>query len=434
MRQQLNLAVFLAALLLTNTAQPAAAGSLKNMGAKVMNRPVAPAVPLIHEKWAVLVGVEEFQDPAIAARRCAEKNVSQLGGVLVDPNAGRFAPDHLVTLKSYEATRAKVAEVITGSWLPKKALPRDLVILYLCSRTIAAANGKELYICAYDTLASEPDNSAIPLKEILTELRHRLQCKYIVCLLDGAPLASAKNANVSLESLSKESGVTILTAAAANQCPGESADGSAFARNLCEAVKSSLGTMTLDAVSKHVIERARQAEAASANHEHPAFYPASDSQEMLTIAIGTPVKSSTPVKKLAIGHPVDNLMATRPDLTVPRSAASAPAAGACDDDDDAGQADSSLDFGSYMTKMKRDIQQKWQPPKGLENRHVLVTFTIERDGKIVAPAVVESSGTPAADQAALEALKAASPLDPLPLGAPRSVQIRYRFEWQVKRQ
>jgi TonB family protein len=84
-----------------------------------------------------------------------------------------------------------------------------------------------------------------------------------------------------------------------------------------------------------------------------------------------------------------------------------------------------------MAKMKKDIQAKWKPPKGLEQRRVGVTFSINRDGSIVDGAVVESSGVDAIDKSALEALKDASPIDPLPKGAPRSVEIRYRFDWKV---
>jgi len=63
---------------------------------------------------------------------------------------------------------------------------------------------------------------------------------------------------------------------------------------------------------------------------------------------------------------------------------------------------------------------------------VSVTFTIANDGTIVDPTIVESSGREDVDGSALEALRAASPLDHLPPGAPASVQVRYVFDWRVK--
>ena len=98
-----------------------------------------------------------------------------------------------------------------------------------------------------------------------------------------------------------------------------------------------------------------------------------------------------------------------------------------DDDDDV----QDIDYSAYMAKMKKDIQAKWKPPKGIEQRRVGVTFSINRDGSIDNGTVVESSGDDAIDKSALDALHDASPIDPLPKGAPKSVDIRYRFDWKV---
>ena len=135
---------------------------------------------------------------------------------------------------------------------------------------------------------------------------------------------------------------------------------------------------------------------------------------------------------------METLALTRPDLLGPRnrpgqsSQASAPADDA--DDDDADEKAANVDFGPYMAKMKRDIQSKWKPPKGFTQRSIAAVFSIMRDGQIVDPRIVDSSGIEDVDNSALEALKVASPLDPLPQGAPKSVQIRYQFDWKVSAQ
>jgi TonB family protein len=56
-----------------------------------------------------------------------------------------------------------------------------------------------------------------------------------------------------------------------------------------------------------------------------------------------------------------------------------------------------------------------------------------KDGRIVDSHIVEGTGMADIDQTALDALKASSPLDPLPKGSPASVDIKYKFDWQVKR-
>jgi TonB family protein len=92
---------------------------------------------------------------------------------------------------------------------------------------------------------------------------------------------------------------------------------------------------------------------------------------------------------------------------------------------------SQSDLYQYVEKVKKDIKAKWQPVKGFADRHVAVIFTVRESGAIEDAKVVESSGSQEADMSALSALKAASPLPPLPKGAPESIQIRYVFSWQV---
>jgi colicin import membrane protein len=85
----------------------------------------------------------------------------------------------------------------------------------------------------------------------------------------------------------------------------------------------------------------------------------------------------------------------------------------------------------YVARIKSVISQKWQPPKGLQEHRVVTSFTILKNGLIVDPSVNESSGNAEIDRSALKALKEASPLEPLPAGAPSSIQIRYVFDWHV---
>lgn len=412
------------------------AGPLKTMSAKLTNRAQANPATLVHDKWAVIVGIEDFDDPHITPARFAERNAEELSRKLVDPNIGRFAPDHVLTLKGSKATKEEIENAVSKSWLIKKALPNDLLILYFCSRVVPSKDGNEVYLCASDTQSTKASESAVALKEMLTELKRRTQSKFALCILDTSPYRRAgdKGDFINAQSLSKESGISILSAGAIGEQSLESpmADGSLFARALCDALQSTAGMMPLQMVSQFIVlQVGEQVVKLARGNQSPVLAMPSEDEEVLELAVGMPVKSSAPAKKIAIGHPVDNLMLNRPDLHAARTQAPQTAQPEDEDSDDDDEQPANVDFGSYMTKMKRDIKQKWQPPKGFENRHVVTTFTILRDGKIVSPEIIESSGVDSADKAALEALKSASPLDPLPLGAPKSVQIRYQFDWRV---
>jgi len=98
-----------------------------------------------------------------------------------------------------------------------------------------------------------------------------------------------------------------------------------------------------------------------------------------------------------------------------------------DDDEQCSQSD----LYQYVEKVKKDIKAKWQPIKGFADRHVAVIFTVRENGAIEDAKIVESSGSQEVDLSALSALKAASPLPPLPKGAPETIRIRYVFSWQV---
>jgi len=100
------------------------------------------------------------------------------------------------------------------------------------------------------------------------------------------------------------------------------------------------------------------------------------------------------------------------------------------DDNDNGQCSQS-DLYQYVEKIKKDIRDKWQPVKGFADRHVTVVFTVRQNGVIEDAKIIEGSGSQEVDKSALDALKAASPLSPLPKGAPEFIQIRYVFTWQV---
>jgi TonB family protein len=412
-----------------------AAKPLKNMSARLTNRTPPPPSSFVHEKWALVVAEEKFQDPDISPAPFAGPSAAELIKVLGSASSGRFAPDHIKILTGEKATRSAVEEAVS-EWLLKKALPRDLVVLYFCGRIAPCHGGKELSFCTYDTLLSERETSGVPLGELLEEIRHRTQSPYIVCLLDTA-LARAEESSQRLPNLaavSAESKVTILSSGSASRSSaGEPVSSSPLSHNLAEALNTSCGMMPLKAVADYVLAHSQGTDAAGNDGLlKPGLTPAVDANDLLTLSLGMVVKSSIPPKKIAIGHPLDNLVLNRQDLTVPRMPPPQTAKPNKEDEEDEEEAANNFDFGSYISQMKHDIQLKWQPPKGFENRRVVVTFVIARNGTISDPSVVESSGVESVDRSALEALKSASPLAPLPLGAPKSVQIKYQFDWHVR--
>ncbi|MBC8000106.1 MAG: TonB C-terminal domain-containing protein [Leptolyngbya sp.] len=416
--------------------------SAQNQNTQAAKKPVPPA-QAIRDKWAVVIGVGQYQDPGIKPLKFAFKNVTGLTEVLKNVGVGRFAPDHVYAMANAAAQKSVIEQTLTDEWLCKKALPEDLILLYICTRFVPSKDGQDVVLLASDTKLAGAADDGIALTPLLTNIKRRLQSKRIVCFLDLSPADEANPQGLDVERLASATGVTILSATKGTQQSQNSATGpiSSYVQYLIEGIKTGMGTLSLATVSSYVIENVeKDAKKIQGKEQTPIFLIAKDSPDIHEVPLGVRLKSSIPEKTIQIGHPVDSLALKRPDLMPGTQAAQkAKALQAAkeqnEDDDDEANDDSSpgeVDFGAYMKDMKRHIQSKWTPPKGMEERRVITVFTIKRNGTILEPSIVESSGIEAVDETAMTALKVASPLPPLPKGAPSSIQIRYQFDWKVK--
>lgn len=90
------------------------------------------------------------------------------------------------------------------------------------------------------------------------------------------------------------------------------------------------------------------------------------------------------------------------------------------------------DFGPYMRDLQRRIKYNWHPPKGNESKRVVLLFKIAKSGQLLSCRVFKSSGLPAADQAALNAVKLTAPFRPLPVEYKGSnIDIQFTFDYNV---
>lgn len=96
-----------------------------------------------------------------------------------------------------------------------------------------------------------------------------------------------------------------------------------------------------------------------------------------------------------------------------------------------GTAQADVDFGPYMADLQRRIKRAWFPPKGYEDKRVVVVFKVHRGGELSHLRLDHSSGVTVADEAALNAVQKAAKFRPLPAGAPDDVDIQYTFDYNV---
>jgi len=127
--------------------------------------------PYVREKWALVVGITHFKNPAMDLR-FASKDATDFAAMLTDPNIGRFRndPQHVKLLTDEKATVEGIRTAINE--IARDSRKEDLVVMYFSSHgtsagsDIAADEGKSGYIVTYNT---EPQNlyaTAFPMDEL----------------------------------------------------------------------------------------------------------------------------------------------------------------------------------------------------------------------------------------------------------------------------
>lgn len=89
-------------------------------------------------------------------------------------------------------------------------------------------------------------------------------------------------------------------------------------------------------------------------------------------------------------------------------------------------------FAPYMRELQSRIKYNWDPPKGNESKRVVLMFRIAKNGQLLSNRVSKSSGLPAADRAALNAVQLTAPFRPLPVEFKgQYIDIQFTFDYNV---
>lgn len=80
-------------------------------------------------------------------------------------------------------------------------------------------------------------------------------------------------------------------------------------------------------------------------------------------------------------------------------------------------------WGTYLSGLNRLIDQHWQRVAVSATRRTRIQFRVNRQGQLTEWNLLESSGDTLADQAAVQAVRAAAPFAPLPQNATEEVLI-----------
>jgi hypothetical protein len=140
---------------------------------------------VVRNKWALVVGVGEFESDAFPELKWAAKDASDFASVLKGP--GNFPVDNVQVLLDKNASLAEVRRGI--GWLREKAGPDDLVVLYFASHGSPRdidPNGVS-YIITSDTKAKTGADlyaSSLQMVDLVDDLNREIKARRVVLFLD----------------------------------------------------------------------------------------------------------------------------------------------------------------------------------------------------------------------------------------------------------
>ncbi len=89
-------------------------------------------------------------------------------------------------------------------------------------------------------------------------------------------------------------------------------------------------------------------------------------------------------------------------------------------------------FGPYIAELQRRIKNNWRPPSDSQTKRIVAVFSVGRAGNLVGITIKTSSGTPLADQAAIQAIQVSAPFKPLPPNyRGNTIDVLFTFDYNV---
>jgi formylglycine-generating enzyme required for sulfatase activity/PKD repeat protein len=153
--------------------------------------------PRFQEQWGLVIGVGNYEDPAIANLKYTEADAQAFYDFLTGTQGGGFQEDHVRFLLNEEATTASVKAAFR--WLIGQAGTEDLVVIYFAGHggtgedvTVPPdeVDGVDEYLVTYDAQQADLFSTAVRDDEMADWLAS-FRCDNVVVILDSCFAAGA---------------------------------------------------------------------------------------------------------------------------------------------------------------------------------------------------------------------------------------------------
>jgi formylglycine-generating enzyme required for sulfatase activity len=231
----------------------------------------------LHERYALLIGISKYANPAINLEFAAA-DAEALSKLLTDPEVGAYAPDNVKVLTNDQATRRNIVSALK-TWLGNRVKPEDSVLVFYSGHG-ALGNASEAFWVSYDADVEDLSSSAIGNTEI-SSLIAALPAKRKLTLIDSCySEATAKKYRALVPSKLfddfKGEGVVTITASTGAQKSVEVGGHGAFAYHLLNGLQGKAdsngnGVVELDEIWTYLNEKVQKTAADAGNKQTPVL-------------------------------------------------------------------------------------------------------------------------------------------------------------------
>lgn len=144
----------------------------------------AVAAPRVDERWAVVIGVGEYESEDIPDLEFARADAESIRDFLTSEEAGPFADDHILFLADDQATGANMREALFV--FLQQADWDDLVFIYYAGHGAPDPNRPDnLYLLPSDADLNALAATGFPMWDVKTALRRQIAAERVIVVADA---------------------------------------------------------------------------------------------------------------------------------------------------------------------------------------------------------------------------------------------------------
>jgi hypothetical protein len=229
---------------------------------------IAPSLAAVGQKWALVVGISQFNpDAGAETLKYSATDAKAFAELLGDPAVGRFPPNQVFALTNAMATAAAIKARL--NFIATRAKADDIVVVYVSTHGSARTDDLRgvSYLYTYDTDVTSRDQifgTALAMWEISNIIATRCLAQRTLVIFDtchsGAGIASQALSGQDIDRLREGGGRYVVSSCQDDQRSYEDAGHGLFTASLIAHLRERKGCVRVTdlfaTVQKDVSERA----------------------------------------------------------------------------------------------------------------------------------------------------------------------------------